>query len=255
MKAAESCRSELYEYVKKKYQCKPDYPWKSSPEHAVFRHADNKKWYGLIVDIPRSRLGLSGEARVDVLNVKVKDAFFADVLVQREGYFPGYHMNHRNWISVLLDGTVPFEEICGMLDDSYLATASKQRKQKARPPKEWLIPANPKYYDIVHAFDDADIIEWKQSGAMKAGDTVYLYVGAPVSAIMYKCRVTEADIPYSYQDENLTIQTAMKLKLLKRYEPERLAFETLKKEYGIFAVRGPRGIPNTLSAALRRSIE
>lgn len=252
MKAAESCRSELCEYVKKKYQCTPDYPWKGSPEHAVFRHADNKKWYGLVVDIPRSRLGLSGEARVDVLNVKVKDAFFADVLVQREGYFPGYHMNHRNWISILLDGTVPFEEICGMLDDSYLATASKQRKQKVRPPKEWLIPANPKYYDIVHAFDDADIIDWKQSSAMKAGDTVYLYVGAPVSAILYKCRVTEADIPYSYQDENLTIQTAMKLKLLKRYEPERFPFESLKKEYGIYAVRGPRGIPNSLSAALRR---
>lgn len=252
MKATESYRSELYGYVKKKYKNTPDYPWRSSPEHAVFRHADNNKWYGIILNIPKSRLGLAGEERVDVLNVKVKDSFFADVLVQQEGYFRGYHMNHRNWISILLDGTVPFEEICGLLDDSYLVTASKQKKQKARPPKEWLIPANPKYYDIVHAFDGADIIDWKQSGAMKAGDTVFLYVGAPVSAIMYKCKVTEADIPYSYQDENLTIETVMKLKLLKRYEPEQFPFETLKKEYGIFAVRGPRGIPNSLSEALRR---
>lgn len=252
MKVTESCRSELYEYVKKKYKCEPDYPWKSSPDYAVFRHADNRKWYGLVVNIPGSRLGLGGETYVDVLNVKVKDAFFADILVQRDGYFPGYHMNHRNWISILLDGTVPFEEICGMLDDSYLATASKQKKQKVRPPKDWLIPANPKYYDVIHAFDDTDRIDWKQGAGIKAGDTVFLYVGAPVSAIMYQCKVTEADIPYRYQDENLTIDAVMRIRLVKRYDAKQFSFQVLKEEYGIYAVRGPRGIPNSLSEALRR---
>ena len=55
-----------------------------------------------------------------------------------------------------------------------------KKKEKVRPPKEWVIPANPKYYDIEHAF------------------------------------------------------------------------ERLKSEYGIFAVRGPRGIPNSLSEALEK---
>ena len=78
-----------------------------------------------------------------------------------------------------------------------------------------------------------------------------MYVAAPVLAIMYKCKVTETDIPYRYQDENLTIKALMKIKLLKRYDPEAFTFDILKEEYGIFAVRGPRGIPHSLSGALK----
>ena len=77
-----------------------------------------------------------------------------------------------------------------------------------------------------------------------------MYVGAPVSAILYKCKVTEVNIPYRYQDENLTISALMKIRLLKRYDPKLFTFEVLKEEYGIFAVRGPRGIPNSLSEDL-----
>ena len=121
-----------------------------------------------------------------------------------------------------------------------------------RPPKEWIIPANPDYYDIVHAFDDDREIEWKQGRGIKAGDTVFLYVGAPVSAILYKCRVIETDIPYHYSDENLTITAVMKIKLQKRYKPSQFTFEKLKEKYGIYAVRGPRGIPDSLSEALKK---
>ncbi|HCT92607.1 MAG TPA: MmcQ protein, partial [Lachnospiraceae bacterium] len=129
---------------------------------------------------------------------------------------------------------------------------SAKKKKKIRPPKEWLIPANPKYYDIEHAFDDAEEIDWKQGNGIKTGDTVFMYAAAPVSAILYKCKVTETDIPYTYADQNLSITALMKIKLLKRYKPDRFTFETLKKEYGIYAVRGPRGIPNSLSAALKK---
>ena len=80
---------------------------------------------------------------------------------------------------------------------------------------------------------------------------MFMYVAAPVSAIMYKCKVIETDIPYKYQDENLTIKALMTIKLLKRYDPEEYTFDVLKEEYGIFAVRGPRGIPHSLSEALK----
>ena len=83
------------------------------------------------------------------------------------------------------------------------------------------------------------------------GDTVFMYVGAPVSAVLYKCKVTETNIPYQYQDKNLTISALMKIRLLKRYAPEQFTFEVLKSEYGIYAIRGPRGVPNSLSSALK----
>ena len=161
-------------------------------------------------------------------------------------------MNKIHWISVLLDGTVPEEKVCELIDMSFLATASAKKKEKIRPPKEWIIPANPKYYDIVHAFDDTDIIDWKQGAGIKKGDTVFLYVAAPVSAILYKCRVLETGIPYKYESDHLTIRELMKIRLQKRYAPDRFTFDVLKEEYGIYAVRGPRGIPNSLSAALKK---
>ena len=193
----------------------------------------------------REKLGLNGVGYVDIINVKLGDPMLVDMLVRQPGYFYGYHISRSNWISILLDGTVPFQEICQWIDESYAVTASRQKKQKIRPPKEWIVPANPKYYDIVHAFD------WKQGRGIKAGDTVFIYVGAPVSAILYKCRVMETDIPYEYSDGKLTITAVMKLRLQKRYEPDRFTFEKLKEEYGIYAVRGPRGIPEKLSEVLR----
>ena len=152
---------------------------------------------------------------------------------------------------MLLDGTVTDDRVFELIDMSFLATASAKKKEKIRPPKEWLIPSNPKYYDIVHAFDETDTIDWKQGAGIKKGDVVFMYIGAPVSAVLYKCKVTETNIPCHYQDENLTITALMKIRLLKRYPPEQFTFKILKSEYRIFAVRGPRGVPGSLSAALK----
>ena len=78
-----------------------------------------------------------------------------------------------------------------------------------------------------------------------------MYVGAPVSAILYKCKVTETDIPYQFQREGLTIRSLMKIRLLKRYDPSRFTFDVLNEQYRIFAVRGPRGVPEDLSKDLK----
>lgn len=245
-----SLRNDVYEYVREQYDTQPEYLWRRFPGYAVLRHTDNRKWYGIIMNLRRKSLGLAGEDMVDVLNLKVDDPLFYDLLIHQSGIFPGYHLSKGHWISVLLDGSVPMEEICPLISGSYQATASK-KKRTVRPPKEWLIPANPKYYDVEQAFRESEEIDWKQGSGIQLGDTVYMYVAAPVSAILYRCEVTGVDIPCEYRDEHLTIRALMRLRLTKRYEPERFPFELLKQEYGIAAVRGPRGIPNRLSEALR----
>ena len=244
-------RKAVFEYIKKKYKVSPEYPWAKYDNNAVFRHGDNKKWFALVMDVQRNKLGLRGEEYVDVVNLKVDDMLFRDMLIRQEGICPAWHMNKQHWITVLLDGTLPEEKVFGLIDMSFMATASVKKKQQERGPKEWIVPANPKYYDIVQAFEEAEEIDWKQGAGIRTGDTVFMYVGAPVSAILYKCKVTETDIPCDYQDENLTIKALMKIRLQKRYDPERFTFEVLKEEYGIHAVRGPRGITHSLSEALK----
>ena len=236
----EKLKDAVFTYIKKKYKVSPEYPWKRYPDNAVFRHSDNNKWFALVMEVGGDKLGLNNADYIPVINVKIDDMFLRDMLIRQDGIIPAYHMNKQQWITVFLDGAVNKAQVFDLIDASFLATASAKKKQKIRPPKEWIIP-----------FDDTDEIDWKQGNGIKTGDTVYMYVGSPVSAILYKCKVTETDIPYSYQDENLTIKALMKIKLLKRYKPEKFTFEVLKEEYGIYAVRGPRGIPNSLSAALK----
>ena len=244
-------RKDVEEYIQKEYHGKIEYPWIRFPSYGVFRHADNQKWYALIMDLDYSRLGLSRDGIVDVLNVKLGDLLLRDLLLQQEGILPGYHISRSNWISILLDGTVPLNQICSLIDTSYVVTASAKTKKALRPPKEWIIPSNPKYYDIVHAFDNTNEISWKQGTGIKVGDTVFMYVGAPVSAVLYKCVVTQTDIPWRFRQDKLVIMKLMKIRLLRRYNPSRFTFEVLQRDYQIFAVRGPRGIPHNLSEALR----
>ena len=47
---------------------------------------------------------------------------------------PGYHMNKRHWNTLILDGTMPDEEILAMVDESYdrvVQTLSRAARQAA----------------------------------------------------------------------------------------------------------------------------
>ena len=243
-------RQDVIEWIRQKHHAEIEYLWLRFPGYGVFRHGDNQKWFAILMNVPRSRLGLRGEEPADILNVKLGDLLLRDLLLQREGFLPGYHISRGDWISILLDGTVSFEEICGLIDRSWQVTASAAERKAVRPPKAWLIPSNLKYYDSVNAFNSTDEISWKQGRGIRTGDTVFLYVGQPVSAILYQCEVTETDIPYHFAREGLTITSLMRIRLIRRYDPARFSFAVLREEYGIFAVRGPRGVPQRLIDAL-----
>ena len=110
----------------------------------------------------------------------------------------------------------------------------------------WVIPCNPKYYDILAAFHDLDVIEWTQSTRTSVGDTVYIYVGGKFRAIMYKCEVIAADLYGNRTDEDYPyyIDLAkdpdacyMKLRLLEQYTPDRYPLKELK-ENGLKNVQG-----------------
>ena len=83
----------------------------------------------------RGAFGLDGEGTAEILCVKPKDRFFADFLTQQSGYLRGYPSSKWNWISMLLDGTVPYEDICRWLDESYQTTKSKSKNLKTPPLK------------------------------------------------------------------------------------------------------------------------
>ncbi|MCI8886662.1 MAG: MmcQ/YjbR family DNA-binding protein [Hungatella sp.] len=137
-------RQSVFAYMKKKYKVSPEYPWRKYDTNAVFRHSDNRKWFALVMEVKREKLGMSGEGYVDAINLKIDDRMLKDVLVGEKGILPAYHMNKEHWITVVLDGTVGEDKLHELIQLSYEATASKKKKEKMRPPEEWLIPANPR---------------------------------------------------------------------------------------------------------------
>ena len=110
-------REEIFEYVKKQYGTIPEYLWSSSPDSAVLRH-HNGKWYAVIMNVERSKLGLDGDDTVEIIDVKC-DPEMTGMIIQTYGFLPGYHMNKQHWITILLDGIVGESKILDFLDMSY----------------------------------------------------------------------------------------------------------------------------------------
>lgn len=56
--------------IKENYSAEPDHPWVKYPNYIVFRHQSNKKWFAIIMDVPKNKLGLQENDILDVVNFK-----------------------------------------------------------------------------------------------------------------------------------------------------------------------------------------
>jgi predicted DNA-binding protein (MmcQ/YjbR family)/predicted transcriptional regulator len=211
----------------------PEFVFKRLPDDAVFREPISQKWYGLVMNIPRQKLttqSASANDRIEILEFRINPDHRANLLEQA-GVYPAYHMNKDNWLCVVLDDTQSDQQILTWVDQS---------RQFLCQPHTWLIPANPRYYDIMHAFKDPDeLLLWKQSTKVRVGDTVFIYVTNPVKAVIFKCRAAQVNIPYHYRSKQVNLKQAMKLQFIQRYSPSQYSFDFLKA-HGIRYIRGPR---------------
>lgn len=121
-------RQDIFNYVATQYGTEAEYPWIDLPGHAVLRHL-NGKWYGIIMNIPKSKLGINANDRIDILVCKC-DPMMRDLLLSEKGFFPAYHMNKEHWITILLDGSVNADLVCHILDMSYQIISNRNKKQK-----------------------------------------------------------------------------------------------------------------------------
>ena len=121
-------RSQLDKYITDYYGVRAERLFEKNPGFQVYRHNDTKKWFAMIMDLPESRLGLDGQKIIDVVNLKC-DPILIGSLRLEQGFYPGYHMNKENWITVALDESVPDEKLRMLVDMSYELTRKKLRKK------------------------------------------------------------------------------------------------------------------------------
>ena len=77
-------------YVKETYNDDLEYLWDKLPDCAIWRNKDNQKWYGLMMKIKGSSLGLDSDLPVDILNLKYQKDKVNEV-IDNKSIFPGYH--------------------------------------------------------------------------------------------------------------------------------------------------------------------
>lgn len=116
------------------YNEKPDFLWSNFPDYAVFRNRESRKWFALIMNIPPQKLAVKDAAQkaripasiiakpeIEIIDVKIPADQILP-LIKENGIFPGYHMDAKHWISILLEGIVPDERIMDLVAMSHKAT-------------------------------------------------------------------------------------------------------------------------------------
>lgn len=224
------------------------FPW-SKPafrSNGVFRRADNEKWYALILPVPWGKVVPGKAGAVTLLNVKCHAEDLADAH-GTDGIYPAYHMNKRMWISIALDDHIDDETALGYIERSRTLVAKGTKQAR---PAAWVVPANPKYFDVFAAFDASPVLEWKQAADTAVGETVYIYMGAPYSAVVFETRARRVHIPRDRADGDDRTKEAMELELVRRFPSD--AFPRTKLiELGLTNIRGTRTVPASVHAAIQ----
>ena len=179
----------------KKYNVIPEFLWDKYPSYGIFRSKTSNKWFAAILNVDKSKVINNESGEIEIINVKVDD--LVNSYLKENAIAPAYHMSKKSWITIILDDTCKDEKIMDLIDISYELVNKKST---------WIIPANPKVYDIVSDFKKSDIMTWNHQSSMELGDIIYIYMTKPMGYIKYKCQII---------DINNNIMT---IKLIKEFD-------------------------------------
>ena len=127
-KIAETCfRSAVFQsrqaemaiqYVHDTFGDELEFLWTKFPDNAVWRRKDSEKWYGAILTVAGNKIGLKTERVVEIIDLRM-DQSEAENILGRKNYHPGWHMNKKSWYTIVLDGSIPAEELKQSISESY----------------------------------------------------------------------------------------------------------------------------------------
>ena len=112
------------------YGTSPDHPFDEDFDTAVLRHADNRKWYAIVMRVSRRKFGFESDEVIDVVNLKLPTEMFGS-FGAADGVYPAYHMNKLHWISVLLPDA-PDDVVDFLTNASFEATKSKIKQGRVK---------------------------------------------------------------------------------------------------------------------------
>ena len=108
----------LAKLINEKYGVIPEFLWDKTPDFGVFRNHQTKKWFGLVGNIAKNKITGDQTDEVEILNLNLKGRITE--FNNKVGIYPAYHMNKKNWVSIILDDTLTDDDIMWLIDISFI---------------------------------------------------------------------------------------------------------------------------------------
>lgn len=113
----------VIDHIKKTYGSELEFLWEKFPDDSIWRRQDSKKWFGLLMKLPKSKLGIDDNSVAEVIDIRTNPE--EDSPVNNKTIFEGYHMNKKSWITIVLDGSVSDQKLKELIDKSFVLAAKK----------------------------------------------------------------------------------------------------------------------------------
>ena len=113
-------------YIEETYGVTGEHPFAKEAATCVFRHENNRKWFAVIMEVPKAKLGEQESGNIRVVNLKCDPRLIGSFRLER-GIYPAYHMSKAHWLTVALDGTVADDKLRFLLEMSYDLTKGKKK--------------------------------------------------------------------------------------------------------------------------------
>ena len=78
----------------------------------------NNKWYGALLVVKENKLGIKSDKFVEIIDLRFQKENIHKI-IDNNRFYPGYHMNKNNWITIKLDNSVETKKIFELIDNSY----------------------------------------------------------------------------------------------------------------------------------------
>lgn len=110
----------LRDYCHATYNESLEYLW--DDDNCILRRQDNRKWYAVICRVSLQKLGINEEKIASVLVLRGNP-----LDIDGRTIFPGYHLNKKSWVSMVLDERSSKEEIARRIDASRELALGKRK--------------------------------------------------------------------------------------------------------------------------------
>jgi predicted DNA-binding protein (MmcQ/YjbR family) len=85
----------------------------------------------LVFKVMGKMFALTDVEAFESINLKVDPELGVELRERYSAVLPGYHMNKKHWITVMLDGSISDKLLCQWIDNSYaLVSASLPKRDK-----------------------------------------------------------------------------------------------------------------------------